>query len=175
MLKEYMQLIRFTVGISCLLLSAYCGYTYSTYKHDLKISNEIIVLQEKIAQLNEKKVTVENEIKYEHTDADNKDSSEIVALRTTIATHVTNNARLRAEIDKYKKLSESYTNTGVNREFATIATSAVMYAELFGRANETAGELAIVATEAHRRGKLCEVKYDAAYIKLKAAENLYQF
>lgn len=163
MLKEYTGLIKLTllVLISVLLFGG--GYKYSSMKWELKESEQLIEAKKQLADLQANYDLKEDNVQNDHKNIDNTDSTQVLALQSTIAVNESVNSKLRAEIERYKGLPKTTGNTGVNREFAATATTAVMYADLFGRANDTARELAYVATEAHRRGRNCEMKYDAVY------------
>lgn len=158
-----MGLIKLTllVLISVLLFGG--GYKYSLMKWELKESEQLIEVKKQLADLQTKYDLKEDKVQNDHKDIDNSDSTQVLALQSTIATNESINSKLRAEIAKYKSMPKASGNTGVSREFAATATTAVMYADLFGRANDAARELAYVATEAHRRGRNCEMKYDAVY------------
>lgn len=147
--------------ISVLLFGG--GYKYSSMKWELKESEQLIDVRKQLADLQAKYDLKEDTVQNEHKDIDNNDSAQILALQSTIAANESINSKLRAEIAKYKSMSKSTGSTGVNREFAAVATDAIVYADLFGRANDTATELAYIATEAYRRGRNCEMKYDAVY------------
>ena len=158
-----MGLIKLTllVLISVLLFGG--GYKYSSMQWELKESEQLIKVKIELADLQAKYDLKEDKVQNDHKDIDNSDSTQVLALQSTIAANESVNSKLRAEIAKYKSMPKASGSTGVNREFAAVATTAVMYADLFGRANDTARELAYVATEAHRRGRNCEMKYDAVY------------
>lgn len=163
MLKEYTKLIKVTllVLISVLLFGG--GYKYASLKYELKESEQLAQVRKDLADLQAKYKLKEDAVKNDHKDIDNTDSAEVLALQNTIVANESVNSQLRAEIAKYKSMSKSTGSTGVNREFAAVATDAIVYADLFGRANDTATELAYIATEAYRRGRNCEMKYDAVY------------
>ncbi len=158
-----MGLIKLTllVLISVLLFGG--GYKYSSMKWELKESEQLIEARKQLADLQAKYDLKEDKVQNDHKDIDNSDSTQVLALQSTIATNESINSKLRAEIAKYKSMPKASGSTGVNREFAAVATDAIVYADLFGRANDTATELAYIATEAYRRGRNCEMKYDAVY------------
>lgn len=161
MLKEYTVLMKSIFLIFLVSLSAYIGYDYSDSKWEAKHNAELVEAHIKLAQLEQEKKQKEDLIESEQRKIDNADSAKLLALQSTIARNESINSKLRAEIDNYKRMSKITSNTGVNREFAATATTAVLFAELFGRANERATDLARYATEAERRGRNCELKYDA--------------
>lgn len=161
MLKEYTVLMKSIFLIFLVSLSAYIGYDYSDNKWEAKHNAELVEVHIKLAQLEQEKKQKEDLIESEQRKIDNTDSAKLLALQSTIARNESINSKLRAEIDNYKRMSKITSNTRVNREFAATATTAVLFAELFGRANERATDLARYATEAERRGRNCELKYDA--------------
>lgn len=161
MLKEYMGLIKGILLVSVVSGSAYLGYDYSDNKWKAKENTELIEAKNKLAQLEKEKEEREDLLRNEQAKIDNDDSTKLLALQATIAANESVNNKLRAEIERYKRMSKFTDSTGVNREFAATATTAVLFAELFGRANERATDLARYATEAERRGRNCEMKYDA--------------
>lgn len=161
MLKEYIGLIKVILLVLVISGSTYFGYRYSDSQWEAKENAELLIVQKKLAELEQEKQNKEKEVRNEQTKIDNADSTKLLALQATIAANESVNSKLRAEIAKYKSMSQITGNTGVNREFAAVATDAVVYADLFGRANDTATELAYIATESYRRGRNCEMKYDA--------------
>jgi len=163
MLKEYIEPIKFILLVLLISGSGYLGYDYANNKWEKKESETIATQAKMISDLQEKYRLIESKTQNEFTKIDNSDQHKILALQSAIDTNESVIDKLRAEITKYKGMSKISTNTGVNREFAATATTAVLYAELFGRANERARDLAIVATDTRNRGLSCEAKYDAIY------------
>lgn len=161
MLKEYIGLIKVILVALSISGSCYFGYTYSDSKWEAKENKELAAAKSALLKLEQEKQQKEELLRNEQAKVDNDDSAKLLALQATIADNESVNSKLRAEITKYKAMSQITGNTGVNREFAAVATDAVVYADLFGRANDTATELAYIATESYRRGKNCEMKYDA--------------
>jgi hypothetical protein len=163
MLKEYLGLIKLTLMALIISGSGYLGYSYSESKWESKESEIVASQAQMIKELEENYRILEGKTQNEFTKIDNTDQHRLLALQTAIDTNESVIGKLRAEIDKHKRMSKTSTYTGVNREFAATATTAVLYAELFGRANERARDLAITATEARNRGLSCEAKYDTVY------------
>lgn len=163
MLREYTGLIKVILLGLLISSSATLGYKYSSMKWKLKESEQLAQVRKDLVDLQSKYKLKEDTIQNDHKDIDNADSTQILALQSTIVANESVNSQLRAEIAKYKSMPKTSGTAGVNREFAAIATDAIMYADLFGRANDTATELAYTATEAIRRGRNCEMKYDAVY------------
>ena len=161
MLREYIGLIKVILLVLVVSGSMYFGYNYSENKWKAKESAELVEVKNKLAQLEKEKQDREELLKNEQTKVDNNDSAKLLALQATIAANESVNSKLRAEIERHKRMPKFTDNTGVNHQFAATATTAVLFAELFGRANERATDLARYATEAERRGRNCEMKYDA--------------
>lgn len=164
MLKEYLGLIKVIPLVLVISGSGYLGHEYSDSKWEKKESDTIATQAKMISVLQEKYRLIEGKTQNEFTNIDNNDQYKILALQTTIDTNESIIGKLRAEITSYKqRLPKTTTYTGVDKELAAIATTATIYAELFGIVNEEARNLAIEATEARNRGLSCEAKYDAIY------------
>jgi hypothetical protein len=161
MLKEYTVLIKVILLGLVVSGSGYLGYDYSNSKWEAKENAELLEVKDKLAELEKEKRDKEDKLRNEQTEIDNDDSAKVLALQATIVANESINSKLRSEIEYYKRMPKITDNSGVNREFAATATTAVLFAELFGRANERATALAGYATEAQRRGSNCEMKYEA--------------
>lgn len=164
MLKEYSGLIKVILLVLIISGSGYLGHEYSDNRWEKKESDIIATQAKMISDLEQKYREIEGKTQNEFTKIDDNDQYKILALQTTIDTNESVINKLRAEIASYKqRLSKTTTYTGVDKELAAIATTATVYAELFGIVNEEARDLAIEATEARNRGLSCEAKYDAIY------------
>ena len=68
---------------------------------------------------------------------------------------------LRADVARYRAAARSATGTSATAAGPTTSAALDLLADLFGRADEAAGELAEFADAAHAAGLTCQRSYDA--------------
>ena len=83
-----------------------------------------------------------------------------LARRDAVAARVSADG-LRADVARYRAAARSATNSGVAAAGPTASDALDLLADLFGRADEAAGELAEFADAAHAAGLTCQRSYDA--------------
>ena len=71
---------------------------------------------------------------------------------------------LRADVARYRAAARSATNSGVAAAGPTASGALDLLSDLFGRADEAAGELAEFADSAHAAGLTCQRSYNALTI-----------
>ena len=95
---------------------------------------------------------------FEHADEEAK--TKIAEVENAAATADATASRLQQQLDSILQSTTSCpTETGVDREHATAATSVVVLTDVLRRADKRAGELAVTADQAITRGIACQNAY----------------